>query len=49
MEETLAAELISSHSEIPIVFLSSHTEPAVVEKVERCNAQVDGDNTAASC
>ena len=54
MEGTLAAELISSHSEVPIVFLSSHTEPEVVEKVEGITSygyivKNTGDNTAASC
>ncbi len=34
MEGTQAAELILARNEVPVVFLSSHTEPEVVEKVE---------------
>jgi len=35
MDGTQAAEKILEHHDIPIVFLSSHTEPAIVEKTEK--------------
>jgi DNA-binding NarL/FixJ family response regulator len=35
MDGTQAAEKILEHTDIPIVFLSSHTEPSVVEKTEK--------------
>lgn len=35
MDGTKAAELILTQKDIPIVFLSSHTEPAIVEKTEK--------------
>ena len=35
MDGTEAAEEILTHKEIPIVFLSSHTEPKIVEKTEK--------------
>lgn len=35
IDGTQAAEQILSHKDIPVVFLSSHTEPEVVEKTEK--------------
>jgi PAS domain S-box-containing protein len=35
MDGTQAAEIILKHRNIPIVFLSSHTEPDIVEKTEK--------------
>ena len=35
IDGTQAAEKILEHHDIPIVFLSSHTEPAIVEKTEK--------------
>ncbi len=35
IDGTIAAELILKEREIPIVFLSSHTEPEIVEKTEK--------------
>lgn len=35
MDGTIAAELILKETNIPIVFLSSHTEPEIVEKTEK--------------
>ncbi len=38
LDGTEAASLILEHQDIPIVFLSSHTEPEVVEKTEKITA-----------
>ncbi len=38
MDGTEAAEIILKEQDIPVVFLSSHTEPEIVEKAERINA-----------
>jgi len=35
IDGTQAAELILNHRDIPVVFLSSHTEPEIVEKTEK--------------
>ncbi|HRZ28490.1 MAG TPA: response regulator, partial [Spirochaetota bacterium] len=35
IDGTQAAERILEHKDIPVVFLSSHTEPEVVEKTEK--------------
>lgn len=35
MDGTQAAELILNHKEIPVLFLSSHTEPEIVAKTEK--------------
>jgi len=35
IDGTRAAEQILSHKDIPVIFLSSHTEPEVVEKTEK--------------
>jgi PAS domain S-box-containing protein len=35
MDGTQAAEQILNHKDIPVVFLSSHTEPEIVEKTEK--------------
>ncbi len=35
MDGTQAAEVILDHLDIPVLFLSNHTEPAVVKKTER--------------
>ena len=35
MDGTQAAEIILAHRKIPILFLSSHTEPDIVEKTEK--------------